>query len=123
MKRSPDGDRFTDDQAVGYTANPSLALLDAGEAVDLWTQDQLTLAAIGRDAKRRRAQSIAAQRDRELLSIVERIQLAKQAAAGNSISIHIEVKAITHMQRRGRSEGLVVQELERVERIAYRDAA
>lgn len=121
--KAPDGDKFSDDQASGYTPNPSIALLDAGEAVDIETQDRLTLAAIGRDAKRRREQSIHAQRERELLTVLQRIQLAKTTAAQNGITIHAEVKAITRMQERGRSEGLIQAELERVERIVYKEAA
>lgn len=122
--KAPDGDqKFTDDQASGYTPNVSIALLDAGEAVDHETQDRLTLAAIGRDAKRRRADSIHAQRERALLTVLERINLAKSAAARNGISVHQEIKAITHMQKRGRSEGLITAELERVEIIVYREAA
>jgi hypothetical protein len=108
---------------LGYTDKPYLSMIDEPEAVDQDTQDRLTLEAIGRDAKRRREQSIAARRERELLPILERIELVKAAAAQNHISVHAEVKALAHMRKRGRSEGLIQAELERVERIAYRDAA
>lgn len=121
--KAPNGDKFTDDQALGYTENPSMALLDAGEAVDLQTQAQFARQALQRDQQRKIKRDAAAKRDRELLSIEERMLQARATARLNSISVHQEMKALTHMQRRGRSEGLVVQELERVERIAYREAA
>jgi hypothetical protein len=108
---------------LGYTDKPYLSMIDEPEAVDPDTQEALTLAAIGRDAKRRREHSIAAQRERALLTILERIALARTAAANNGISVHSELKAVTRMHQRGRSEGLISAELERVERIAYRDAA
>lgn len=116
----------SDEESGQYTFVPVFAMggsLDPGEAVEPELQDQFTLAALGRDAKRRRATSLAAKRDRELLSIVERIELAKAAARENRVVIHSEVKAITRMQANGRSDGLVDQQLERIERLAHRDAA
>jgi hypothetical protein len=121
--KPPDGEHLTADQAAGYTDNPNLAVHDPGEAVDWEVQDWITLRAIGRDGKRRREQSLAARRERELLSIVERIELARQAARENYIDIGTDMLLLRRSMRERRSESAIARRLEDVERRAHRDAA
>lgn len=121
--KPPSGERFTDDQASGYTANPTIALHDPGEAIDQEDQDRITLAAIARDAKRKRAQSLAAKRDRELLSITQRIELAHLAARENYIDISADMLLLRRSMRERRSDASIARRLEDVERRAHRDAA
>ncbi len=108
---------------LGYTDKPYLSMTDEPEAVDQATQDRLTQAAIGRHAKRRREQSLAARRDRELLDIATRIQNAREAARHNHIDIRDDLRVVHRLQTAGRSETAIRTTLERAERRAYRDAA
>ena len=68
------------DSSRGYTRDPRLALQHEPEAVDEHYQDHILMRAMHRDAKRRRENSLAARRDRALLTVIERIDLAKRAA-------------------------------------------
>lgn len=114
------------DEPGQYTHMSAFAMIgsmDPGEAIDPVTQERLTREARERDDRRRGRRQRAAKRDRGLLDIEERVIRARSAASSNRISIHAELRAIRHMQQRGRPEGLVISELERVERLAYREAA
>jgi hypothetical protein len=115
------------DSSRGYTRDPRLALQHEPEAVPEEFQDHLLMRALHRDTKRRREQSLAARRDRELLTVLERISLAKQAARENHVVIGTDILLLHRTmaeQRAGRrSETAVLRRLEEIERRAYRDAA
>lgn len=111
------------DSSRGYTNDPRLSLKGEGEAVPQDVQDEITMHAIARDARRRRTASVAAQRDRALQTVLERIDNARAAAAGNYVDIRDDLKAITRMHRMGQPEHVIARELDRIERIAYREAA
>lgn len=122
-KAKPPGGAFTDRQASGYTATPILALKGEPEGIDLedlnvrwhFRSERKHGEALGeRDEARRQA--------RQLLDTEERMRRAREAAALNYIDVRDELKALRHMQRVGRGDATTAQ-LERIERIAYRDAA
>jgi hypothetical protein len=115
------------DSSRGYTRDPRLALQHEPEAVPEDYEDHLLMRAMHRDTKRRREQSLAARRDRELLTVLERIDRAKRAARENHVVIGTDVLLLHRTmaeQRAGRrSENAVLRRLEDIERRAYRDAA
>lgn len=121
--KPPDDRKWTKAHELGYTENPSLALLDAGEAIDDWAQEQYAEQALQRDEQRRVKQDAAAKRARELLSIEERMVQARAAAQLNYIDISSEMFLIRRAKAKNRSEQAVIQHLEVAERRAYRDAA
>jgi hypothetical protein len=83
--------------------------------------------ALHRDTKRRRENSLAAKREREMLDMFQRIDRAKQAARENHVDIDKELRLLYRTRnehaRNERSEVAVMRRLEDVERRAYRDAA
>jgi hypothetical protein len=121
--KEPDGRQFTEETARGYTDRPEVALQDAGEAVPAEFQDHLTMRALARDENRKRKQSLAAKRDRALLTVVERIDLARQAARANHIDIGTDLTLLRRSMRERRSDAAITRRLEDIERRAHRDAA
>jgi hypothetical protein len=118
-------DTPTDDD-LGYTSFAPSALsgtADPGEAVPAEYQDHLVMRAMHRDTKRRREQSLAARRDRELLTVLERIDLARAAARENHVDIGTDLVLLRRSMRERRSENAISRRLEDVEARAYRDAA
>jgi hypothetical protein len=111
------------DSSRGYVTDPRMALAMEPEAVPAEYQDHLLMRSMRRDAKRKREQSIAAKRDRELLTVLERIDRAKQAARENHVDIGTDLRLLRRSMSERRSEAAVVRRLEDVERRAYRDAA
>jgi hypothetical protein len=111
------------DSSRGYTRDPRLALQHEPEAVDEQYQDHLLMRSMHRDAKRKRENSIAAKRDRALLSVIERIDLAKAAARQNHIDIGTDLALLRRSMRERRSEQAISRRLEDIERRAHRDAA
>jgi hypothetical protein len=116
------------DSSRGYVRDPRLALQHEPEAVpEDYERDHLLVRAMHRDAKRKREKSIAAKRDRALLTVVERIHRAAEAARENHVGIGTDLLLLRRTmaeQRAGRrSEQAVLRRLEDVERRAYRDAA
>ncbi|HTE59403.1 MAG TPA: hypothetical protein VK631_03575 [Solirubrobacteraceae bacterium] len=112
------------DSSRGYTSDPRLAMVGEPEAVDTGSLDVRWRFRAGRKHEKAVTEKQdVARRSRELLSTEDRMRNARDAARLNHVDVRDEMKALAHMQRRGRSEGLVVQELQRVERIAYREAA
>lgn len=113
------------DSSRGYTHDTRLALFDEPEAVDSETQDRITMGAIGRDTKRRREQSTAAQRDRALLGTLERIRAARDAARTNHVLdlVRDELRAVERRLRQGRPEETVRRSLTEIEPRCYREAA
>jgi hypothetical protein len=118
--KDPSERDWTPDAALGYTASPELALQDAGEAVDTGTQDAFTMAALRRHVKRRRKDSLAAQRDRELQQVVDRIQAAETAARANHIDVRDDLRAVRRMHQQGR-EAAALRLLRDTEKRAHRD--
>jgi hypothetical protein len=112
------------DSSRGYTMDPRLALQHEPEAVpEDYHRDHLLVRAMHRDAKRKRDNSIAARRDRALLTVVERIDRVKLAARENHIDIGTDLALLRRSMRERRSEQAVVRRLEDIERRANRDAA
>jgi hypothetical protein len=112
------------DSSRGYVRDPRLALQHEPEAVpEDYERDHLLVRAMHRDAKRKREKSLAAKRDRALLSVVERIDRVKAAARENHIDIGTDLLLLKRAQRERRSEPAILRRLEDIERRANRDAA
>jgi hypothetical protein len=111
---------WTEDAARGYTDRAGLALHDAGEAVPEHYQDHLTMSALRRHVKRRRKDSLAAQRDRELQGVLDRIDAAMDAAKANHIDVRDDLRAVRRMHAQGRDTAAMVL-LRETERRAHRD--
>jgi hypothetical protein len=111
------------DSSRGYTRDPRLALQHEPEAVPEEYGDHLLMRALHRDTKRRREQSLAARRDRELLTVLERIDLARSAARENHVDIGTDLNLLRRSMTERRSENAIARRLEDVEARAYRDAA
>lgn len=122
-KAKAPGGQFTDAQATGYTENPALALRDAGEAVDPDTLERFSFIAALRHEKTLRATTAQARRDRELLTIEQRMAKAREAARLNYVDVSGDLDLVRKYIRSGRSEQSVARRLEAAERVAYRDAA
>jgi hypothetical protein len=108
------------DSSKGYTDKPFLAVNEEPEAVD-----EITLALYRERADRRhdktaRARARAAQLDRELLTVEERMTLARQAARLNHVDVSNDMHALRQMLARNAN---VEPKLRVVERVAYREAA
>jgi hypothetical protein len=108
------------DSSRGYVDFPARALPDEPEAIEEWRQDQYTMRAIGRHVKRRRKDSLAAQRDRELRDVLDRIDQAMQAAKSNHMDVRDDLRAVRRMHAQGKTVA-AVQLLREVEHRAHRD--
>jgi hypothetical protein len=111
---------WSEDAARGYTDRAGLALHDAGEAVPEHYQDHLTMSALRRHVKRRRKDSLAAQRDRELQDVIHRIDQAMEAAKANHMDVRDDLRAVRRMHAQGKQAAALVL-LRETERRAHRD--
>jgi hypothetical protein len=108
------------DSSRGYTKVPYLALTDEPEAVPDDYQDHLTMRALSRHVKRRRKDSLAAQRDRELQDLLHRVDEAMAAAKSNHMDVRDDLRAVRRMHAQGKVSAAMVL-LRETERRAHRD--
>lgn len=112
------------DSSKGYTDKPYLALSGEPEAVEPDVQDQITVRAGLRHSKRVHERETVALASRRLLTVEERVEKARKAARANYVDpelVRRELRALRHMQRRGRPDSTVQVHLEAFERVAYRE--
>lgn len=108
------------DSSKGYTDKPYLALADEQEAVDEYTLQLYRDRADRRHEKTVKARTKAAQIDRELLTVEERMKRARDAARLNHVDVSNDMHALRQMLARNAN---VEAKLRLTERIAYREAA
>ncbi len=99
---------------LGYTTQASAAMPQEPEAVDEWTQRDLTQQAVQRAEFRRW--------ERQALQIEDRMKAAHEAARRRKVDVSNEFHALRQMRQRGR-QGAVVKQLVRIEDKAYGKAA
>jgi len=113
---------------LGYVTSPAAAM--PGEPPVVFTSQldkRWRLGAEKRHGKARAERESAERQARELLDAEERMRRAREAARMNHVDVHDELRlarkyAREHAQGK-RSEAAVLRQVERVETIAYRDAA
>ena len=97
--------------------------LEAGMAVDEFTQERFTKAARQRDAERRRVRNDSRSRDRELLEAEDRIKELRLRARASHVDLTSEIRLVESL-RAASSEASRVRALRKIEEMERRlDAA
>lgn len=108
---------------LGYTDKAYLSLRDEPECVDVETAERFARDGRERDERAARLRSKRAQRDRELLSLEERMVNARRAARMNEVDVHAELRVLRKFQMQSRSPAAIDRQLKLLEGRAFRDAA
>lgn len=122
--KAPGDKRFTDEQAVGYTDNPMMAMRGEPEAVPVEDLDVKWSFRAGRRHEKAHAERVEqARMVRERLDIEQRMIEARKAARLNHVDASGELALVRKFIRQGRSESSVMHRLAVAERVAHREAA
>jgi len=108
----------------GYTNLPGLAMggsTDPGEAVDDATLEQFRRDAEERFRRHRVRLARARAHERSKWPLDVRMRKAAAAAKQNGIDVRSELRDLRRMRSRGRPEGVLAEQMARIERMAYRE--